>query len=264
LERIASLQAESPINARSNNELGLLVSLWCGRDILEVPAHDAKQSYSFGFTAGEVQIDIKNGNISTTNRYKQEFYREKVDRSLVKKKGRKAKGGLSWSFGLSHFLPRSKISTEISAANEANELQTNKNEYWQVFWRVADHGIRTWRVYGAGLNEDNVLENRILGDEILCFVVPDETASMVEITVSFRCDIRDLWFHPERPANRAKIFQKSVPIERNKEAVASVLLSKSLNRRSVGGESGADERFVTLCKQRLVLKKQRVANDAVE
>jgi hypothetical protein len=133
------------VNARTRNEFGVLVSLWCGRDHLEVPVEKSKHSFSFGFTSGEVLIDVSNGSISPTNRYRQEFYREKIDRSLKKTKGRRAKGGISLNLGLANFLPGSKAVGEVGASHEANESQTNKNEYWRVLWRVADYGIRTWR-----------------------------------------------------------------------------------------------------------------------
>src|SRR5262249_28517901 len=159
-------QVESPSNSQTSDEIGVLVMLWCGRETLHVGHEKSAGKFTFGFTVGELEVAVTNGRISPENRFKQEFYKEKIDQNEKETSKREGKFGGLFGFDLSSFFSGAKFNIEggASVSKGSIALEEKKGEYYRVYWRVADAGYKTWRCFGYGLNEDSVLENRILGD----------------------------------------------------------------------------------------------------
>ncbi|WP_257195962.1 MULTISPECIES: hypothetical protein [unclassified Bradyrhizobium] len=166
--RVASLQTVSPRNAHAPDTIGIFVSLWCGRDHVEL-GDDGLDWLSYGFRVGEIQIDVKNGRISHEGRYKQEFFRQKVDQNSKDTTTKEGKAGAILGFDIGRMFGATKLGAELGGKLSAGSLvfEEKRGEYFQVIWRVADAGHNVWRLEGTGLNPEGVLENKIVGDEPL-------------------------------------------------------------------------------------------------
>ncbi|MFC1459345.1 hypothetical protein ACETIH_22095 [Microvirga arabica] len=255
VERIASVAAEVPTNVRTSEQgLGLLVGLWCGKDRIDLPLEADTHTLAFGFTTGEIVVDVKGGWISTKDRFKQESYRQKRDEKSTQTASRDQKGGVGVGLGISKIanILQLCIDAEAKTSRGLVSLEEIHGEYYHVIWRVADAGHNFWRVFGHGLNEDGVLEHKVLGDEVLCTVVPDPGCSRVDISVTFRCDIRDLWIKTEKISSQsgASSAVNQKVLEWNKQKISAAILNKALKRRS-REITGSDESFLTLCMQKV-------------
>jgi hypothetical protein len=264
--RLASIQADVPHNARSGEELGVLVGLWCDRETIEAPLAAGVKRYEIGFTVGEVAIRVEGAELSISGRYSQECFRRKVPETAKETSARDAKAGASLGI-------KAKFFSTIEAGADAGggmsrgfqSGQERNGEYFHVFWRVADAGRDYWRVFGYGLNDDNVLENRILGDAPLCYVRPGANPAAIKVDVRFRCDLRDLWFGPARsepsdPRGPGK-DRHVAPLEINRTAVAAAVAALAVARRSrlqQPSESGV----VELCSHRVILTRVLAGPDA--
>ena len=252
ISRLASLQVESPINSQTQEGLGVLVVLWCGRESIQVSVEAERRTFSFGFTVGELEVSIKNGRISAENRYKQEIYREKIDQNAKDTSTNEGKVGGAFGVDFSKFFLGAKVGAEAAGniSKGSAVIEEKKGEYYRVYWRVADAGYKYWKCFGFGLNEDNVLENKILGEDVLCYVLPDAQKKEVHILVKYVSDLKDLWFRyePEAGSNSSPVND----FHRNRELVASAIIAKALNRSSRRLEGTTRSRLVLLCQQRMV------------
>lgn len=255
IARLASLQIESPKNSRTQDEIGVLAALWCGRESIELAVSNERRKFSFGFTSGELQVSCKNGKISTANRFKQEIYKENIEQDEKGSAKREGKVGGVLGFKLPNFLSIGKVEGEVGGEISQGSaiIEQTKVQYQRPRWRVADAGHNIWKVYGFGLNKDNVLENKIIGDEVLCYVIPEDSRQDVSITVRYLCDLKDLWF--KYGAEEAAPRTIDDDFNRNRELVASAIVAKALNRSSRRSEGMSGPRLVLLCQQRLVAKR---------
>jgi hypothetical protein len=261
ISRLASLQAESPSNSQTDDEIGILVALWCGRENIQIDVEKTIHRFNVGFTVGELELSVKNGRISSQNRFTQEFYREKIDQNAKDTSTKEGKAGGFLGLDFSKFFSGAKFSIEGGAkiARGSVNLEEKKGNYYRVYWRVADAGYNHWKCFGHGLNEHSVLENKILGDEILCFIIPEKDNDNVEILVRYYCDLQDLWFEYEHDAGMlAKVSEKS---HRNREVVASAIVARALNNSSRRDEGISGRRLVLLCQQRIIAKRHLEARD---
>src|SRR6185295_10119375 len=102
------------------------------------------------------------------------------------KKGGTIEGGLGAEIGKWLGIAKATASLGGHFNRTVSKTEQKDGEYYEVAWRIADAGHNFWRVFGTGLTADGVLENKIIGDEPLCFIAPDSSES-VEVVVSFRC-----------------------------------------------------------------------------
>jgi hypothetical protein len=77
-------------------------------------------------------------------------------------------------------------------------------------------------------------------------------AQAIDVTVQFRCDLRDLWFHREGTTSSSSDsrFDKRQD-ERNRVAVAARVVAVALNRNAAAIDANAGWGTVTLAKQTL-------------
>ena len=188
--RLASLQTESPANSHAAGELGVLVALWCGRESIQVGNRETLGRFTFGFTVGELEVSVKNGRLSPHSRFKQEFYREKIDQNEKDTSTKEGKAGAFFGLDFTKLFSGAKFNIEAGGniSKGSVVLEEKKGEYYRVYWRIADSGHKRWKCFGDGLNTNNVLENKILGDDILCFVIPEEEKDEVQIVVKYYSD----------------------------------------------------------------------------
>ncbi|UFZ06125.1 hypothetical protein LQG66_07425 [Bradyrhizobium ontarionense] len=237
--RLASLQAASPSNAHSPETIGIFVALWCGRDMFDLSTNSGEW-LSYGFRIGEIRVDVKGGFISPQGRFKLEFCREKIDQTASRIA---ARGGPS-----RRTLSASLKQDQISRGSQVYEEK--RGEFFRVVWRVADAGHNTWKVFGDGLNAENVLEHKIIGDDPLFFVEPNDDADEVRVTVSYFGDLFGLWI--DEQAGAAKLNGSESGL-RTKQAICAAVLAKSLRT----SDDSQGERFVLLCQQRLIATRVR-------
>ena len=139
-----------------------------------------------------------------------------------------------------------------------SQSEQKNREFVQKFWRVADAGHNFWRVYGLDLNQDNVLEHKIIGDEPLCHILPELKSNSIDIVVTFRCSLKDLWFQRTSavPARVDPRFDQKQS-ELNRAAVAARIAALALNRTTNINEFGVAEGDVVLARQALRAVRRR-------
>jgi hypothetical protein len=252
-EKLASLSIECPANMRTSDEFGLLVALWCGKISDLIKVDDALTAFSFGFFAGEIVVETSAGRISNQGRLELEACR--FEKSQTETTQSKTDGNVGGQIGFE--LPKlfgfGKATADLGGHlnRTVSKIEQREGKQFEIFWRVADAGFNFWRVFGTGINKENVLENKILGDMPLCHITRDG-AEAIEVTVSFRCDLRDLWFQREPLASerRDQRFDANQE-ERNRNAVASRVVARALNRNSLNADAGGGRGTVILAKQKL-------------
>jgi hypothetical protein len=100
----------------------------------------------------------------------------------------------------------------------------------------------------------------------LCRIAVDIAADReiaIEVTVSFRCDLRDLWFQRASQAAgpRDVRFDKEQE-ERNRAAIAGRVIAVALNRRAAAIDDGAGFGTVILAWQKLKsIRTSRICGD---
>jgi hypothetical protein len=139
-----------------------------------------------------------------------------------------------------------------------SQSEQKNREYTQQFWRVADAGHNFWRVYGLGLNQEDVLEHKIIGDEPLCHILPELDSSSIEITVTFRCSLKDLWFQrtstvPAPVDSRFDLRQS----ELNRAAVAARIAALAIGRSANIGGSVSSDGDIILARQTLAATRKK-------
>jgi len=254
-ERLASLSIESPANLHTKEGLGLLVGLWCGRLHDEVQTDQGPLQFSVGFQVGDVVVEPNGGQISNRGRLQTTGGHIKINQSELEhaKRGGMAGGQLGISLS-KWFGSLAKADIDVGGRIESTtERSEQKNrEYVQHFWRVADAGHNFWRVYGLGLNQENVLEHKIIGDEPLCHVLPEPDRDAIEVHVTFRCSPRDIWFQRTNviplPAD-PRFSQKQAEV--NRAAVVSRIAAIAVSRTVRSEGSGIIEGDLILAKQTL-------------
>lgn len=255
LDRLASLRVEAPTNARNSDSIGLLVSLWCGRVRSHILVGGQPLYFSYGFKIGEVAVHAKEGSIAVNGRFQKEFYRKEITSTTKKSRNLDGKGGLSLTAGFASilsYLPTS-ISGELSLAAGQHSIDSSDGKYFHVLWRVADSGHNFWTVFGTGLNDDNVLEHKILGDDVLCFINRNNSSRGISIEVEYRCELRNIWVGDfSRGQTEQQDGRRGVDLfGRNKEAIFSTVLAKSI-RSTVDKENNLYEiGVITLASQKL-------------
>jgi hypothetical protein len=253
-EKLASLSIESPTNLRNADEFGLLVALWCGRVRDVIDNEDGRYEFSFGFRVGEIVVESAGGRIGIEGRLKVEGGRIKIAQSEIDQAKKEGLGGLQLAISLSKWLGgigKADINVGGQANRTLSTTEQKDSEYSQTFWRVADAGHNFWRIFGHGLNADSVLEHKIIGDEPICHIAVEQSSDSVELVVSFRCDLRDVWFQREGELSGITDgrFDKKQN-ERNRAAVAKRICSIALHRDRLGSNA-ANDRMVILARQAL-------------
>jgi hypothetical protein len=245
--QLASLQAASPRNTHSADSIGVFVSLWCGRDHVDL-AETSLDWLSYGFRVGEIQVEVTGGVISHEGRYKQEFFRQKIDQGAkdTSEKEGKLSGALGFDFG--KLFGTAKLSADAGGKISSGSVvfEEKRGEYFRVAWRIADAGHNVWRVFGDGLNPDGVLENKLIGDEPLFFVEPNKEASQVQITIKYFADFFGLFIDDRSTGGNADLAA------RRRESIVSAIVAKSLKKAANGQNS---RRLVLLCQHRLTANK---------
>jgi hypothetical protein len=252
-EKLASLSVECPTNLLTEHGFGLLVALWCGRVRDRITVDDSTQKFSFGFLAGEVVVEPNIGRIMNEGRLEVEAGRFKIVESATDQTKKDGVMGAQLGFDIGKWFGLAKAAADLGGHlnRTVSKTEQRDGEYYQVFWRVADAGHNFWRVFGVGLNAESVLENKIMGDDPICHI-SSEGSHQIEVLVSFRCDLRDLWFQHDDPENRMKDsrFNKEQE-ERNRAAIARRVIAIGLNRTLSQLDREPNEQSVVLARQKI-------------
>lgn len=256
---LAAISLQVPENLQSENQLGLLLALWCGRVREKITVSGKVASFSYGFHAGEILVEPRGAYIRNEDRLKKEASRERIAHTKTDQtdKGASLQGEAGVDAG--RWLPFGKIS--LSAGGQlkraASKTEQINGEYFQIYWRLADSTDRSWQVFGIGLNTDGVLEYKIIGDEPLCFVSPLSGSREIEVTITYQCDLRDLWFEKEWAAGEVTDMRfRPEDSDRNRAVVASRIVARALNRRSFERAAGVSKDIVVLARQHLQASKE--------
>ena len=267
-ERLASLSIESPANLHTKEGLGLLVGLWCGRLHDEIQTDQGPLQFSVGFQVGEVVVEPNGGQISNRGRLQTTGGQLKVSQSEIDHAKKEGVAGGQLGVNLSKWIGSlAKADLDVGGKIERTTSQSEQRnrEYVQHFWRVADAGHNFWRVYGLGLNQENVLEHKIIGDEPLCHILPELESDAIEVLVTFRCSPRDLSFQRTNasPISTDPRFSQR-QAELNRAAVVGRIAAIAIGRTTKSVGSGIGEGDLILAKQTLravLQKKQRSRHD---
>ncbi|ABD06877.1 hypothetical protein RPB_2171 [Rhodopseudomonas palustris HaA2] len=256
-ERLASISVDSSANLLSENGFGIFVALWCGRIRERIEVNGQVQGVTFGFLSGELIVEPSCGRISNEGRLEVEAGRFKITQNESDQTKKDAAAGADVGFDIGKIFGLSRVAVAAGAhlSRTISKTEQKDGEYYQVYWRVADAGHNFWRVHGIGLNADGVLENRIIGGTPLCFIVSD-SQDPIEISVSYRCDLRDLWFQRDEFAyfTTDARFERDQE-ERNRAAVAGRVVAIALNRRSGQSSLNSIGQIVTLARQKVRAEK---------
>ncbi|WP_234686115.1 hypothetical protein [Bradyrhizobium monzae] len=260
-DRLASLSIESPANLHTKEGLGLLVGLWCGRLHDEVQTDQGTLQFSVGFQVGDVVVEPNGGQISNRGRLQTTGGHLKVSQSEIDHAKREGAAGGQIGVNLSKWIGSlAKADVDVGGKIErtTSHSEQKNREYVQHFWRVADAGHNFWRVYGLGLNQENVLEHKIIGDEPLCHILPELESDAIEVLVTFRCSLKDLWFQrtnaisiptdPRFSQNQAEV---------NRSVVVARIAAIAISRTAKSGGSGISEGDLILAKQTLRAARQK-------
>lgn len=253
-ERLASLSVESPTNLRAIEEFGLLVALWCGRVRDHIKIEDGAHEFCFGFRVGELVVDLTGGRISNQGRFSLEGGQVKIAQSETDAAKREGSAGAELGINVGKWLGgfgKAEAALGGHLNRTVSKTEQKESTYSHTSWRIADAGHNFWRVFGLGLNSEGVLENRILGDEPICHIVAEQDSDHIEVLVSFRCDLRDVWF--KREGTFKVIIDARFAAEhseRNRMAVASRICAIALDRTVSRAADKADG-TVVLAKQEL-------------
>jgi hypothetical protein len=252
-DKLASLSVECPRNLVTEQGFGLLVALWCGRIRDHIIVDGSPEKFSFGFLAGEVVVEPNGGRISNEGRLEVEAGRFKIIQSETDQTKKDGLIGAQFGFDIGKWFGLAKAAADLGGHlnRTVSKTEQRDGEYYQVFWRVADAGHNFWRVFGVGLNAESVLENKIIGDEPICHIAA-EGSQQIEVSISFRCDLRDLWFQHEDPQSFGKDsrFSKEQE-ERNRTAIAHRVVAIALNRTLTQSPRELTEQSVVLARQRI-------------
>jgi hypothetical protein len=255
-EKLASLSVECPTNLVTDRDFGILVALWCGRIRDRININGGLHKFSFGFLAGEVVVEPSGGRISNESRLEVEAGRFKVVQSETDQTKNEGQLAAQLGFDIGKWFGLAKAAADVGGHlnRTVSKTEQKDGEYYQVFWRVADAGHNFWRVFGIGLNAESVLENKIMGEEPLCYIAVDGNQP-IEVLVSFRCDLRDLWFQQEDllQLTRDSRFSKEQD-ERNRHAIARRVVAIALNRTLNQSGRELTEQSVVLARQKIRLE----------
>jgi hypothetical protein len=260
-EKLASLSIESPVNLHTSEGLGVLVGLWCGRLHDRVQTDEGMLQFAVGFQVGDVVVEPKGGQISNRGRLQTTGGHLKVVQSEMDQAKRHGAAGGQLGINLTKWIGSlAKADANVGGQLERTISQTEQKnrEYIQHFWRVADAGHNFWRVYGLGLNQENVLEHKIIGDEPLCHILPELESTSIEVVVTFRCSLKDLWFQRTSAVPTpidSRFDQKQS--ELNRAAVAARIAALAIGRAAKISESGVSEGDVVLARQTLRAVRKR-------
>lgn len=254
-DKLASISVESPTNLHTAEGLGLLVGLWCGRLHNSIQTTSGRLDFAAGFHAGDVVVEPKGGQISNKGRLQTTGGRLTIKQSDIDQASQQGEIGGQSGLDLTKWLGSfAKLDFAASGKVDRTSSQSNHKtrEYDQPFWRVADAGHNFWRVYGLGLNQENVLEHKIIGDEALCHILPELDIEKIRISVTFRCSLRDLWFQrtnaPSTPLDtRFRREQEEI----NRAAVATRVAAIAINRASFDTDNFQADADVILARQTL-------------
>jgi len=249
---LASLSVECPHNLRAADQFGLLIAVWCQRVRDRIEVDGIVQPFSFGFLAGEVFVESTGGRISNQGRLSVEAARFKIVNTEVDqaKKGAAVEGKIAAD--LPKWLSFGRTGVELGGHlnRTVSKTEQKEGEQYRIFWRVADAGYNFWRIFGIGLNQENLLENKILGDEPLCYIEASDK-NQIDVNVSFRCDLRDLWFQRETTPHPIDRRFDNDQEEKNRTAVARRVIAVALNRKSTNADVKAGYGAVILAAQKL-------------
>jgi hypothetical protein len=258
-EKLASISIESPENLHTSEGLGLLVGLWCGKLHDRIQTEEGVMDFAVGFQVGEVVVEPEGGQISNRGRLQTTGGHLKIVQSETDQARKHGTVGGNLGINLTKWIGSfAKADAEVGGRLERTVSQTEQKnrEYTQHYWRVADAGHNFWRVYGLGLNLENVLEHRIIGDEPLCHILPELDSKSIDVTVTFRCSPKDLWFKRTSvaPASKDSRFDLKQS-ELNRAAVAARITALAIGRAASIGKSSSAEDDIVLARQ--ILKAVR-------
>jgi hypothetical protein len=260
-EKLASISVESPSNLHTSEGIGLLVGLWCGKLHDRIQADEGALQFAVGFQVGEVVVEPKGGQISNRGRLQTTGGHLKVVQSETDQTKKHGAAGGQLGINLTRWMGSfAKADASVGGQLERTISQSEQKnrEYTQQFWRVADAGHNFWRVYGLGLNQEDVLEHKIIGDEPLCHILPELDSSSIEITVTFRCSLKDLWFQrtstvPAPVDSRFDLRQS----ELNRAAVAARIAALAIGRSANIGGSVSSDGDIILARQTLAATRKK-------
>lgn len=266
-EKLASISIESPTNLHTREGLGLLVGLWCGKLHDRLQMEDGTLEFAVGFQVGDVVVEPMGGQISNRGRLQTTGGHLKIVQTETDHAKKHGTVGGQFGINLSKWIGSfAKADANVGGELERSISQTeHKNrEYTQHYWRVADAGHNFWRVYGLGLNQENVLEHKIIGDEALCHILPELDGDSIEVTVTFRCSLKDLWFQRSSAISPSRDPRFDLrQSELNRAAVAARVAALAIGRASKITKSSAAEDDIILARQmlRAVRKKRGASRD---
>lgn len=189
-DKLASLSVESPANLHNHEGFGLLVGLWCGRLHDRIKIEEGWLEFAVGFQIGDIIVEPTGGKISNRGRLQTTGGHLKVITSETDQSKKHGSVGGQFGINLTRWIG-SLAKADINAGGKLDrtisQSEQKNREVVQKFWRVADAGYNFWKVYGLDLNQDNVLEHKIIGDEPLCHIVPEQKSNSIDIEVTFRC-----------------------------------------------------------------------------
>jgi hypothetical protein len=250
---LASISVEIPENLRTLTDLGLLVGLWCQIAQKRIQVAGTSHRFRFGFLEGDVVVNLKGGRILNRDRLEVPESTIKIAKSEINQTKRRI--GLLATLGLTLkwlSLIGIKINGEAKAEGSIPKSLGQQGEQNNLVWRVVNADYDIWRVSGVALNDYNVLEHRIIGKEPLCYVTSDEVDARIDIQVSFLCNLQELWFkrNDETEVIRDPRF-KDIDDERNRTAIATLIVAAALNREKSNIDLPHGEGMVVLASQKL-------------
>lgn len=265
-EKLASLSIDSPTNLRTADEVGLLVALWCGLTSDRIETENGTHDFSFGFHVGELVVVPTGARICNEGRLRTDGGHVKVAQSKTDQA--KRQGSLGGQFGVNvgrwlGALTKAEIDVGGKTDRTVSRTEQIDREFIQPFWRVADAGHNFWRVFGIGLNPENVLENRIMGDEPLCRIQAETNCASFDVKVSFRCSLRDLWFRRNDNVQTPPDFRfHKEGAEQNRKAVAKRVIALAMSRTAGLSNPGDVESNVVLAEQTLIARRTSDSGEA--
>jgi hypothetical protein len=95
-------------------------------------------------------------------------------------------------------------------------------------------------------------------DEPLCHILPELESDAIEVLVTFRCSLKDLWFQRTNaiPIHTDPRFSQK-QAELNRAAVVARIAAIAISRTARSGGSGTAEGDLILAKQTLRATRQK-------
>ena len=236
---LLEMDAECPTQFRKDDGgVGLRVAIWCKRSAYPVKIRKNEGLFSFGFTEGELSVQAIGLKIAIEQRFSDIAY--KKDFSSSEQSHSEKSGGLEGNASLSAAMAlgsskNANLDASINGKASKASTQTNQieQEHSQTQYRVRPSGLNTWLLNGTGLNDENVLDEQILGDSLLCHLNKTTSSNDAAITVQFHYDTLHLWVDADEISKYKSTLSRKPIKETNivKSAILTALVAKTLTRK---------------------------------